>query len=385
MAFPVALVIIPFGTLFLLSGLIVNIIQAIFFITIRPFSRNMYRRINRVMVELLWLQLVWLFDWWAAIEVQVYADAETLESMGKEHLLVIPNHRSDVDWLVGWILAERTGYLGSTVAIMKKSSKYLPVIGWSMWFSEYLFLERSWAKDEVTLKSGLQNLKDSPRPFMLALFVEGTRFTEAKLSAAQEFAASRGLPIPKNTLVPRTKGFVSSVNIMRSFVPAIYDVTVAIPRDQPSPTMVRILKGQSSVIHLHLKRHSMNELPDSDDGIAEWCKNIFISKDALLEKHRNCGTFGDKEFKSIGRPKKSLLVIIFWACLVGFAMYEFIRWTALFSTWTGIAFTMVSLLLITITMQIFILFSQSERSTPAKSQACQAEERLEDQLTKSLI
>lgn len=44
-------------------------IQAIFFITIRPFSRNMYRRINRVMVELLWLQLVWLFDWWAAIEV----------------------------------------------------------------------------------------------------------------------------------------------------------------------------------------------------------------------------------------------------------------------------------------------------------------------------
>lgn len=26
------------------------------------------------------------------------------------------------------------------------------VIGWSMWFSEYLFLERSWAKDENTLK-----------------------------------------------------------------------------------------------------------------------------------------------------------------------------------------------------------------------------------------
>lgn len=45
---------------------------------------------------------------------------------------------------------------------------------------------------------------------MLALFVEGTRFTEAKLSAAQEFAASRGLPIPKNTLVPRTKVYFSS-------------------------------------------------------------------------------------------------------------------------------------------------------------------------------
>lgn len=28
----------------------------------------------------------------------------------------------------------------------------MQVIGWSMWFSEYLFLERNWAKDESTLK-----------------------------------------------------------------------------------------------------------------------------------------------------------------------------------------------------------------------------------------
>ena len=25
---------------------------------------------------------------------------------GKEHALVISNHRSDIDWLVGWILAQ---------------------------------------------------------------------------------------------------------------------------------------------------------------------------------------------------------------------------------------------------------------------------------------
>jgi 1-acyl-sn-glycerol-3-phosphate acyltransferase len=31
----------------------------------------------------------------------------------------------------------------------------LQVIGWSMWFAEYLFLERSWAKDEKTLRSRL--------------------------------------------------------------------------------------------------------------------------------------------------------------------------------------------------------------------------------------
>lgn len=28
----------------------------------------------------------------------------------------------------------------------------LQIIGWSMWFSDYIFLDRSWAKDETTLK-----------------------------------------------------------------------------------------------------------------------------------------------------------------------------------------------------------------------------------------
>lgn len=55
------------------------------------------------------------------------------------------------------------------------------------------------------MQLGLQWLNDFPIPFWLALFVEGTRFTTAKLQAAQEYAAKNGLPIPKNVLVPRTK------------------------------------------------------------------------------------------------------------------------------------------------------------------------------------
>jgi 1-acyl-sn-glycerol-3-phosphate acyltransferase len=27
-------------------------------------------------------------------------------STGKEHALIISNHRSDIDWLIGWILAQ---------------------------------------------------------------------------------------------------------------------------------------------------------------------------------------------------------------------------------------------------------------------------------------
>lgn len=43
--------------------------QAICYVLVRPLSKNFYRRINRVVAELLWLELVWLIDWWAGVKV----------------------------------------------------------------------------------------------------------------------------------------------------------------------------------------------------------------------------------------------------------------------------------------------------------------------------
>ncbi|KAG4163675.1 hypothetical protein ERO13_D01G186600v2 [Gossypium hirsutum] len=366
MAIAAATVIVPLGILFFISGLFVNLIQAVCFVLIRPLSKKTYRKINRVVAELLWLQLVWLVDWWAGVKINVFADNESFSLMGKEHALLLPNHRSDIDWLVGWVLAQRSGCLGSSIAVMKKSSKFLPVIGWSMWFSEYLFLERSWAKDENTIKAGLQRLRDYPQPFWLALFVEGTRFTQAKLVAAQEYATSQGLPIPRNVLIPRTKGFVSAVSHMRSFVPAIYDITVAIPKSSPSPTMLRLFKGQSSVVHVHIKRHLMKELPEMDEAVAQWCKDLFVEKDKLLDKHIAEDTFSDQPLQDIGRPAKPLLVVCSWACIVGYGALKFLQQSSLLSSWRGIALSAFILAIVTFLMQILILFTQSERSTPAK-------------------
>ncbi|KAJ8528861.1 hypothetical protein K7X08_030505 [Anisodus acutangulus] len=366
MAIAAAVVIVPLGVLFFISGLVINLIQASCFVVVRPISKSTYRRINRIFAELLWLELVWIVDWWAAVKIKVYADPETFNLMGKEHALVIANHRSDIDWLVGWILAQRSGCLGSSLAVMKKSSKLLPVIGWSMWFSEYLFLERSWAKDERTLKSGLQRLKDYPLPFWLALFVEGTRFTQAKLLAAQEYAASAGLPVPRNVLIPRTKGFVTAVSHMRSFVPAIYDATICIPKSSPAPTMLRLFKGQPSVVHVHLKRHEMKDLPENDDAIAQWCRDIFVAKDKLLDKHIAEDTFGEEKLQDIGRPVKSLVVVASWACILILGTIKFLQATALLSSWKGVAISAALMAVVTVLMQVLINFSKSERSTATK-------------------
>ncbi|XP_014513776.1 1-acyl-sn-glycerol-3-phosphate acyltransferase 2 [Vigna radiata var. radiata] len=372
-----AAVVVPLGLLFFSSGLVVNLIQAVCYVFVRPVSKNLYRRMNRVVAELLWLELVWIIDWWAGVKVQVFTDSETFRLMGKEHALVISNHRSDIDWLVGWVLAQRSGCLGSTLAVMKKSSKFLPVIGWSMWFSEYLFLERSWAKDESTLKLGLQQLRDFPLPFWLALFVEGTRFTQAKLLAAQEYAVSAGLPVPRNVLIPRTKGFVSAVNHMRSFVPAIYDVTVAIPKSSPAPTMLRLFRGKSSVVHVHIKRHMMKDLPEENEAVAQWCRDIFVAKDALLDKHIAEDTFSDQELQDTGRPVKSLVVVISWACVVVTGAIKFLQWSSLLSSWKGVAFSAIGLGVVTLLMHILIKFSQAERSTPSKVAPAKSQTREE--------
>ncbi|KAI5082852.1 hypothetical protein GOP47_0002595, partial [Adiantum capillus-veneris] len=302
-----------------------------------PISRSIYRKANVVLMELLWSELVWLMDWWAGVQIQVFVDSESWSHFGKEHALVISNHRSDLDWLFGWVLAQRVGCLGSTRAVMKKSTRYLPVMGWSMWFSEYIFLERSWVKDEETLKSSFKSLKGFPQPFWLALFVEGTRFTEAKLRQAQEFAALSGFPSPRNVLIPRTKGFVAAVSNIREFAPAVYDVTVAVPKESPPPTMKRALSGQSSVVHLHIRRVPTSGLPETEDGLSQWCKDAFILKDDLLDKHKQDNTFGEELYKPISRPVKPLLVVLGWSSLLLYVAGQLLR--PLLSTWTGIAWS----------------------------------------------
>ncbi|KAL4387076.1 hypothetical protein GQ457_09G019710 [Hibiscus cannabinus] len=88
--------------------------EALRLVLIQPLSKNKYRKINRVLTELWWLQLV---------------------------------------RFVGWILAQQSGCLGSTLGVRKKSSKFLLDIVWSMWFAEHLLLKRSWDMDEINQES----------------------------------------------------------------------------------------------------------------------------------------------------------------------------------------------------------------------------------------
>ena len=51
---------------------------------------------------------------------------------------------------------------------MKGYLKYLPIIGFSWWCTEFVFLRRNWQKDRRVLESSLSTLADFPFPFWVS-------------------------------------------------------------------------------------------------------------------------------------------------------------------------------------------------------------------------
>lgn len=51
-------------------------------------------------------------EWWGSLDLKLYGTKEDFKMIGHENAIVVANHRSDVDWLIGWVLAERAGVLG---------------------------------------------------------------------------------------------------------------------------------------------------------------------------------------------------------------------------------------------------------------------------------
>ncbi|PRQ36855.1 putative 1-acylglycerol-3-phosphate O-acyltransferase [Rosa chinensis] len=332
-----------FLILFVISGFIVNLVQAICFVLIRPLSKNIHRRINQVVTKLLWLEVVWLVDWWAGVKIQVHTDDPEAMTrfMGKENAIVISNYITHIDHTLMSVLAHRCGSVGKVVS--SKLVKFVPTIGWWMWFSDNIFLERinGLGPDQDT--SALCGLKDFPLPIWLNLFPRG--IGKEKMS---------------------TEVFVSTVKRMRPFTPAVYDVTIACNSDQP-PSLARQLlrKRPSYVVHMHIKRHDIIDLPNEDDAVGQWCEDVFLAKHALLEQHRADQTFGDHQtqLESCSKPPPldSIWVVTSWALLFTFCALKFTLWSLLVLLISSsglfwfLKFPFLSLLLLEASSRLFLL------------------------------
>ncbi|GLG93978.1 Putative lysophosphatidic acid acyltransferase lpaat [Gryllus bimaculatus] len=276
---------------FLVSGVIINLIQCILYFGVRPFSKFLFRKINYYLAYSLYCQLVFLAEWWGDTDLLLYIDKDDFEKYyGKEHGYLIMNHRYETDWLVGWLLCERVKLLGNCKTYAKKSIQYVPTMGWAWRLGESVFLERSWEKDKETIGRQIRELVEYPDSMWLLLMAEGTRFTQEKHTASQHFAQEKGLPDLKHHLTPRTRGFTYSLPYLRGKVGAVYDVQLNFKKDI-GPTVMDYLLGKKIEGHMFMERIPLTEVPEDEEKAAEWLHQLYQRKDRLTDSFFRTGDF----------------------------------------------------------------------------------------------
>uniref|UniRef100_A0A1D1ZDH5 1-acylglycerol-3-phosphate O-acyltransferase n=3 Tax=Anthurium amnicola TaxID=1678845 RepID=A0A1D1ZDH5_9ARAE len=263
-------------------------------VLVRLFSIH-HSRIATSFLFGMWLSL-WPFMFEKINKTKVVFSGETVPE--KERALILANHRTEVDWMFLWGLAARKDHLGYIRYVLKSSLMKLPVFGWAFHILEFIPVERKWEIDEPNMRHILSTYKDPDDPLWLAVFPEGTDFTEQKCIRSQQFAAENGLPILRNVLLPKTRGFYTCYETLRCSIDAVYDVTIAYKHR--CPLFRDIVFGvDPSEVHIHVKRIPVHEIPISENDTATWLIERFRIKDHLLSDFTiqghfpNQGTEGD--------------------------------------------------------------------------------------------
>ncbi|XP_054753042.1 1-acyl-sn-glycerol-3-phosphate acyltransferase delta-like [Lytechinus pictus] len=304
----------------IISALIVTSGQ-LFTLVLWPFSKSWYRRINGYLINLMWLQCVWLTDYWSGSRVHFYGRPGLMETVSTHHSLLVVNHKEDVDWLVIWQIAERFKMLRGAKCLMKQEIKYVPFYGWSFWLTEQLFVNRDYAKDKTSLMKQLENVTTYDFPTVTLIFCEGTRYTKEKYEKSQAFARENGLPGLKHHLVPRTKGFNLCIEAFKGKVPVIFDVTIAY-QDNKQPSIYDLVCGKKFDFHFYVRDLPLDEVPtDSEEATAQYCHDIYKQKDEAYDYFLRNNTFEGYDVTRPGCvPPPTLLPLVvmsLWMLFVG--------------------------------------------------------------------
>ncbi len=274
-------VLVLFGTL-----LLFNVLQCLT-VLLLPISRQAVRRVNRWAADLFWSFCVSLGEWLYGADVVLSGD----DLPPGERVILIANHQQMTDVPFLFFLARDHRRLGDLKWMLKSSVKYVPGVGWGLYFLDSFFVDRNWSADEARIKATFARIVQDAIPVWFIAFVEGTRLTTAKLAASQAYAQRQGRQPLQHLLLPRTKGFVASVAGLGDCVDAVYDVSIGYAAGVP--TLWQYIKGFARRAHLHVRRYPIASLPRDAEALAEWLHARFVEKDQLMSVFLRTGRFDD--------------------------------------------------------------------------------------------
>ncbi len=277
---------IVFGSFLAVTLLAANGLQLLSLVLL-PFSKKAFRLANRYAADSWWGMTVFLAKLCYKTRVVLTGD----DVPEKESVIMVSNHQDMADITYLFFLARSKHRLGDLKWFVKDILKYVPGMGWGMLFLGCVFVKRDWTRDRATIERTFSNLTKSGMPYWLMIFAEGTRATEDKVAASQVFARANNMAPLNHVLIPRTNGFVTSVQALREgHLDAVYDVTIGYPTGVP--TLMQYVRGGSRVAHLHVRRYPLDKLPTTNEELDQWLVERFGEKDKLLDGFYRNGVFG---------------------------------------------------------------------------------------------
>jgi len=249
-----------------------------------------------------------------------------------EPTIIISNHPTQFDWLLLWPLLLRYGNLSHEKIILKNSLKNFPLFGWGMQHFCFLFIRRSWEKDEVYLKYCLEHFSKKNYPLQLLIFPEGTNLIDSNKQKSKEFAINNNLTIYEHVLHPRIKGFQHSVKLLKH-IKCIYDITIGFPDLIPT-NEIFLLQGQfPREVHFYLKRYELTSIPKTEEGIGEWCKQRWAEKELLLKEFYKRNKFPQTlEESAIPCVRYQYIETLSFWIILGIIMF-YLTFTTSFGIW----------------------------------------------------
>jgi len=209
-------------------------------------------------------------------------------SMDTSYVMVV-NHRSHVDILV--ILAVFYDRVPDVKFFLKQSLLWVPFMGQFCYLMNYVFVKsvrsHQVRKNPTIVMQQREHIREQCRflvqdPVTLAIFAEGTRYSEDK---AGEAAQGRF----KHLLAPQPAGVALALEASVPCVKYLLDVTLVY--DVNFVSVWLLLSGQVRTIEVHAQAHGVDDQQLAGDYILDrrfrkrftaWMKSLWEKKDALL-------------------------------------------------------------------------------------------------------
>ena len=222
-------------------------------------------------------------------------------------MLLISNHKCDLDYVFVWALAARLSALepGRFCAVAKGALRRVPLFGWLFKGVGFLFLARSWEADRHRMGAWCAAALRSARPMWLLLYPEGTRFTARAAAKSDAAAVAAGVaPMGCELLLPRTKGFCTLAAALAPRFQCVMDITIAyVGTDGKlmgwgqlgTSAITALAAGRLALsrVDVHVETFPFASLPQGEEPLAAWLNARWRRKEALLLHAQAHGAFPD--------------------------------------------------------------------------------------------